>query len=109
MRCACASRRTCAASSASPRDGTADAKGAHRLVRLRILSDLHLEIWPFELPPVDADLVVLAGDIANGAEGIEWARRAFDVPGIYVPGKHDPHDREQRATHEGTRAAPPAA
>src|SRR3989304_8430945 len=105
MRCACASRRTCAASSASPRDGTADAKGAHRLVRLRILSDLHLEIWPIELPPADADLVILAGDIANGAEGIEWARGAFDVPGIYGPGNHAPYDLEFWATQRAIPAA----
>ena len=74
-------------------------------MRLRILSDLHLEIWPIELPPAEADLVILAGDIANGAEGIEWARRVFDVPVIYVPGNHEPYDREFGATQKAMRAA----
>jgi len=74
-------------------------------VRLRILSDLHLEIWPFELPAAEADVVVLAGDIANGAEGIEWARRAFDAPVIYVPGNHEPYDLDYGATQEAMRAA----
>lgn len=74
-------------------------------MRLRILSDLHLEIWPFELPAAEADVVVLAGDIANGAEGIEWARRAFDVPVIYIPGNHEPYDRDYGATQKAMRAA----
>ena len=74
-------------------------------MRLRILSDLHLEIWPIELPPADVDLVILAGDIANGAEGIEWARGAFDVPVLYVPGNHEPYDREFWATQKAMRTA----
>jgi 3',5'-cyclic AMP phosphodiesterase CpdA len=74
-------------------------------VRLRILSDLHLEIWPIELAPADADVVILAGDIANGAEGIEWARRMLDVPVIYVPGNHEPYDGEYGATQQAMRAA----
>jgi hypothetical protein len=32
-------------------------------VRLRVLSDLHVEFAAFEPPPVDVDAVVLAGDI----------------------------------------------
>ena len=74
-------------------------------MRLRILSDLHLEIWPFELPKADADVVVLAGDIANGAAGIEWARSAFDAPVIYVPGNHEPYDLDYRSTQEAMRSA----
>ena len=74
-------------------------------MRLRILSDLHLEIRPIELPAVEADVVILAGDIANGAQGIEWARRVFDVPVIYVPGNHEPYDGEFGATLEALRTA----
>ena len=74
-------------------------------MRLRILSDLHLEIWPIDLPPADADVVILAGDIDNGAEGIDWARGAFDVPVLYVPGNHEPYDREFWATQKEMRAA----
>ena len=74
-------------------------------MRLRILSDLHLEIWPFEPPPAEADVVVLAGDIANGTAGIEWGRRAFDLPVIYIPGNHEPYDRDYAATQEALRAA----
>ncbi len=63
-------------------------------MRLLLLSDLHLEFQPFTPPafaPAEApDVVVLAGDIANGVAGITWGRQAF--PGaevIYVPGNHE--------------------
>lgn len=58
-----------------------------------------------ELAPAEADIVILAGDIDNGAEGIEWARRTFDVPVIYVPGNHEPYDGEYGATQQAMRAA----
>jgi len=74
-------------------------------VRIRILSDLHLEIRPCDLPPVECDAVILAGDIANGADGIEWARRQFDVPVLYVAGNHEPYEGDYDATLAALRAA----
>jgi predicted phosphodiesterase len=42
------------------------------------------------VPTVEADLVVLAGDIATGTRGVEWAREwAGDRPVIYVAGNHE--------------------
>jgi len=35
-------------------------------MKLRVLSDLHVEVAGFAPPPGDADLIVLAGDIHNG-------------------------------------------
>ncbi len=59
-------------------------------MKLRILSDIHLEHnTPDVVPDCQADLVILAGDIANGRDGIDWAARAFDVPVLYVPGNHE--------------------
>lgn len=61
-------------------------------MRLRILSDLHLEFFDGnrELPDVEADVVVLAGDIHRQCEGLAWARHRFpDVPILYVPGNHE--------------------
>ena len=59
-------------------------------MKLHILSDLHLEHAPFTLPEVDADVVVLAGDVAPGGTGIEWMRRHIDGrPVIYVAGNHE--------------------
>ncbi len=63
-------------------------------VRLRILSDLHLEAADFAVPAADADVVILAGDIANGGDGIAWGQIAFDAPVLYVPGNHEYYDRE---------------
>lgn len=62
-------------------------------MRLRVLSDLHVERAPFVPPPVGADAVILAGDIHNGVAAIEWARQTFpDVPVIFVPGNHEFYD-----------------
>ena len=59
-------------------------------MRLHILGDLHLEFGVVELPPTDADVVVLAGDIHLGREGRKWARWQFaDKPVIYVLGNHE--------------------
>jgi Icc-related predicted phosphoesterase len=59
-------------------------------MRLHILSDLHLEFAPFTAPAVQADAVILAGDIGNGHDGLEWALKAFvDRPVVYVLGNHE--------------------
>lgn len=61
-------------------------------MRLRILSDLHLEFFDGSraLPEVDADVVILAGDIHRKCEGLAWARTRFpNTPIIYVPGNHE--------------------
>jgi len=59
-------------------------------MNIRILSDLHIEHnMPQEVPGCTADLVVLAGDIANGRDGLDWAARTFDGPVVYVPGNHE--------------------
>jgi predicted phosphodiesterase len=63
-------------------------------LRLRILSDLHLEAADFAVPAAEADVVVLAGDIANGGDGIAWGQVAFDGPVLYVAGNHEFFDRE---------------
>lgn len=66
-------------------------------MRIRVLSDLHLEYnEPVIIPHADADLIVLAGDIHNHAEGLRWAAETFDgsVPVVYVPGNHEYYDGE---------------
>jgi 3',5'-cyclic AMP phosphodiesterase CpdA len=74
-------------------------------MRIRILSDLHLETRPFDPPPAPADVVVLAGDIANGTAGIAWAREQFDVPVLYVPGNHEYYEGEFGAVQRDMAAA----
>lgn len=58
-------------------------------MRIHLLSDLHNEFEVYEPATVDADVVVLAGDIDIGVKGVNWAREAFDCPVLYVPGNHE--------------------
>lgn len=61
-------------------------------MRIRVLSDLHLEHFDHgrELPEVAADVVVLAGDIHRHADGLAWAAERFcGLPILYVPGNHE--------------------
>jgi predicted phosphodiesterase len=57
-------------------------------MKLNILSDLHLSVCGFDRPENDADVVILAGDIARPSEAVAWARR-FGKPVLYVPGNHE--------------------
>src|SRR3546814_15274411 len=57
-------------------------------VRLNILSDLHLGQSGLPLPETQADIVVLAGDIARHREAIAWASNV-SKPVRYVPGNHE--------------------
>lgn len=67
-------------------------------MKLLIYSDVHLEFRNF-VPPVDVeyDVVVLAGDIGIGVDGVRWAGSAFppDKPVIYVHGNHEHYKRHQ--------------
>jgi predicted phosphodiesterase len=74
-------------------------------VRIRIYSDIHLEREPFSPPADGADLVVLAGDIANGAAGIEWARASFSTPVLYLAGNHEYYEDEFESVQSAMRAA----
>jgi predicted phosphodiesterase len=57
-------------------------------VKLHVLSDLHLGLAAMPHPRTDADVVVLAGDIARPREAVAWAC-GFDKPVVYVPGNHE--------------------
>ncbi|AJX31727.1 metallophosphoesterase [Burkholderia oklahomensis] len=77
-------------------------------MKIRVLSDLHLECnEPDAIPYAPADLVVLAGDIHNHAEGLRWAAETFDpdVPVVYVPGNHEYYDGEFGALEAAMRDA----
>jgi Icc-related predicted phosphoesterase len=59
-------------------------------MRLHILSDLHLEFESFTPPAIEADAVILAGDVSTGRNGLKWALKSFpDRPVIYVLGNHE--------------------
>ncbi|WP_043765386.1 metallophosphoesterase [Algiphilus aromaticivorans] len=62
-------------------------------MKIRIYSGLHLEFGRFDSPFTecgDEELVILAGDIAGGTDGVAWAARMFPhVPVVYVLGNHE--------------------
>jgi predicted phosphodiesterase len=78
-------------------------------LRVAVFSDLHLEIRPLDPPRVDADVVVLAGDIDNGTRGIEWARDAFSGRVVYVPGNHEYYLGDLQVTARELRSTASAA
>ena len=57
-------------------------------MKLNILSDLHLGLGALELPRNEADVVILAGDLARPKEAVAWAS-GFSKPVVYVPGNHE--------------------
>lgn len=75
-------------------------------MRIRVLSDLHREFGHAILPHVEADVVVLAGDIHKGTRGVAWARQAFPaVPVLYVAGNHEHYGERIGRLHEKLREA----
>jgi hypothetical protein len=63
-------------------------------VRLQLLSDLHLETEAFEPRPAPgAELLVLAGDIDSGWDGLERFAD-WPVPVLFVAGNHEFDRRE---------------
>lgn len=67
-------------------------------MKIRILSDLHLEAAPYRYRDAGEDLVILAGDIADGTPMAQHNREALFAnmrgkPVLYVLGNHEFHDR----------------
>lgn len=72
-------------------------------MKIHVLSDLHNEFMPFDVPDVGADVVVLAGDIDLHTRGIDWALEAWDgqnTPLIYVIGNHEFYHAELHGIRE---------
>lgn len=59
-------------------------------MRIAYYSDLHTEFAPFDVPELDADVVVLAGDIGVKRGGWRFALQLrARVPVVYVAGNHE--------------------
>ena len=59
-------------------------------MKLHVLSDLHIEFLQFIFPCVESDIVILAGDIHVGINGVKWAiENIKNKPVIYVLGNHE--------------------
>jgi len=63
-------------------------------MRIHLLTDIHNEHRqePYRVRDLDIDVLILAGDIDSGLEGIVWAAeesQRLGVPVIYVAGNHE--------------------
>jgi Icc-related predicted phosphoesterase len=73
-------------------------------MKIQLASDLHLEFFERKFPDarvitphLDADILVLAGDIHSGAKAIE-AFKNWPVPVLYVAGNHEFYGRSWEQT-----------
>lgn len=76
-------------------------------MKLHILSDLHMEAFPYSIQVLDADVIVLAGDIAEGTKGLEWAAmllESTDAHIIYIAGNHEFYHLELTETRQKMHA-----
>ena len=74
-------------------------------MKILVYSDLHLEFSDFSVPCTGYDVVVLAGDIHLGDQGIKWAQTSFpDTPVIYICGNHEYYHRELNEVQRAIRA-----
>lgn len=74
-------------------------------MRIHLLSDLHNEHDAYKPQDHDADIVILAGDIDVRARGVEWAKKAFQCPVLYVLGNHEYYGGHMPGTLEKMRSA----
>lgn len=77
-------------------------------MKISIYSDLHNEFSKF-IPPISSqstDLVILAGDIDKGDQGILWARQQWPTQMIiYVAGNHEFYRQERNDVLRSLRTA----
>ncbi|MGZ8184220.1 MAG: metallophosphoesterase [Methylobacter sp.] len=66
-------------------------------MRINYFSDIHLEFASLKAPDNDADIIVAAGDIGVGTQGVDWLK-ALNKPVIYVAGNHEFYSQEYQQT-----------
>lgn len=78
-------------------------------MRLALYSDVHVETFEksfWNPPKLDVDVVILAGDIGTGNQGIEWGAATFkDRQVLYVAGNHEYYGLDMDATGQMRRRA----
>ena len=66
-------------------------------MRINYFSDVHLEFGRLERPENDADLIIAAGDIGIGRQGVNWLK-GINKPVIYIAGNHEFYTHEYKRT-----------
>jgi Icc-related predicted phosphoesterase len=67
-------------------------------MKIGLISDIHLSVGSLPLPQPDADVLVIAGDVARPAQAMEWAG-ASRIPTIYVVGNHEFYGSDLESTY----------
>lgn len=63
--------------------------GRHRPSRIHVLSDVHLETGPYQIPEgLDFDILIAAGDIGPVKQAVDWLA-SIGKPVVYVLGNHE--------------------
>ncbi len=81
---------------------------------IQVFSDLHFEAQAeFDIPKTEAEIIILAGDIGEGLDGVHWALRQANLlekPVLYVFGNHEHYQHsfpglitEAKLLTQGTR------
>ena len=73
-------------------------------MRINYFSDIHLEFGSLAVPNNDADIVIAAGDIGIGKQGVVWLK-SINKPVIYIAGNHEFYTHEYKATMSMLRAS----
>jgi predicted phosphodiesterase len=68
-------------------------------MKVALVSDIHLSVDFLPFPKTEADVLVLAGDIARPADAMEWARSTH-IPTLYVAGNHEFYGSNLSTTYE---------
>ncbi|SMF94837.1 Calcineurin-like phosphoesterase [Methylomagnum ishizawai] len=71
---------------------------------IQYFSDIHLEFGPLDLSDSAADVIVAAGDIGLGLQGLDWLK-TLSKPVVYVAGNHEFYTHEHAATVTALRLA----
>jgi predicted phosphodiesterase len=76
-------------------------------MKLHIISDLHLEFASYDVLGLEADVIILSGDIGVGMKGIEWAARLLNRTNahiIYICGNHEFYRHEINSLRKAMKA-----
>lgn len=77
--------------------------GERRPPRIHVLSDVHLDTGPYEIPTeLEFDILVAAGDIGPVELAVPWLA-GLGVPSVYVLGNHEAWDRDIGSIVEAAR------
>lgn len=70
-------------------------------MRLLILSDLHFDLGKeIKTPDLEADIVILAGDVNNGFNSAHWAVQTFKKTTLLILGNHEISAGDERKLKE---------